>query len=93
MSTRDDYNNTKYQRQELAEAKGVSTDWPEQAVHSAIPAEYVQYLLAYCPVVKGVSVPESLRQRPLTDGFVARADGGNARYADTETNQEGRSEP
>jgi len=51
MSTRDNYNNTKYQRQELAEAKGVPTDWPEQSVHSAIPSEYVRWLLSCCPSV------------------------------------------
>jgi len=77
MSTRDNYNNTEYQRRELAEAKSVPTDWPEQSVHSAIPPEYVRYLLHYCPAVDGVSLPESLRQHPLSDNFVARADGGN----------------
>ena len=76
MSTRDNYNNTTYQRQELAEAKGVPTDWPEQSVHSAIPHEYVQFLLAHCPAVD-VHLPESLRQRPLSDEFVAQTDGGN----------------
>lgn len=77
MSTRDNYNNTECQRRELAEAKSVPTDWPEQSVHSAIPPEYVQYLLHYCPAVDGVSLPSSLRQRPLSDEFVA-ADGGTA---------------
>lgn len=51
MSTRDNYNNTEYQRRELAEAKGVPTDWPEQSVHSAIPSEYVGWLLSFCPSV------------------------------------------
>jgi len=51
MSTRDNYNNTKYQRQELAEAKGVPTDWPEESVHAAIPSEYVRWLLSFCPSV------------------------------------------
>ena len=76
MSTRDNYNNTEYQRRELAAAKSVPTDWPEQSVHSAIPPEYVQYLLHYCPAVDNVSLPESLRQRPLSDYYIARADGG-----------------
>jgi hypothetical protein len=51
MSTRDNYNNTEYQRQELAEAKGVPTDWPEQSVHAAIPSEYVRWLLSFCPLL------------------------------------------
>jgi len=51
MSTRDNYNNTTYQRQELAEAKGVPTDWPEESVHAAIPSEYVRWLLSFCPSV------------------------------------------
>ena len=62
MSTRDEYNNTTHQRRELAMAKGIPTDWPEQAVHSAIPREYVQYLFAYFPALT-VSLPQSLRQR------------------------------
>ena len=67
MSTRDDYNNTAYQRRELARAKGVPTEWSEQEVHSAIPPEYVRYLLYYCPAVDSVSLPETLQQRPLAD--------------------------
>jgi hypothetical protein len=90
MSTRDNYNNTEYQRRELAEAKSVPTDWPEQSVHSAIPPEYVQYLLHYCPAVNGVSLPKSLRQRPLSDAFVAATDGGEtADKSDTDTDREG----
>lgn len=89
MSTRDNYNNTEYQRRELAEAKSVPTDWPEQSVHSAIPPEYVQYLLHYCPAADGVSLPDSLRQRPLSDQFVTVADGGNDRTDSTATAQEG----
>jgi len=88
LSTRDNYNNTTYQRQELAEAKGVPTDWPEQSVHSTIPREYVQYLLAHCPAVD-IRLPESLRQRPLTDEFVAWADGGNDCAVSPESDRDG----
>ncbi len=66
-----------YVRAELAAAKSVPVEWSESEIRSAIPREYVRYLLHYCPSVPGVSLPESLRQRPLTDEFVARTDGGN----------------
>jgi len=36
---------------ELAEAKGVPSSWGKQGVRSAIPAEFVRWLLSYCPTV------------------------------------------
>jgi hypothetical protein len=56
-----------YVREELAAAKGVPTEWTESEIHSAIPREYVQYLLHYCPSVRNVPLPEELRQRPLSE--------------------------
>lgn len=35
----------------LAAAKGVPTTWPKQAVRSAIPWQYVWWLLSYCPAI------------------------------------------
>jgi hypothetical protein len=42
-----------YNKREVAAAKGVPSKWSESAVNSAIPREYVQYLLHYCPTVGG----------------------------------------
>lgn len=53
-----------YNREELAELKGVPADWPEASVNSAIPREYVQYLLHYCPAIDGVPLP-SMPNPPL----------------------------
>ena len=36
---------------ELAEAKGVPPEWGKQGVRSAIPAEYVRWVLSFCPTV------------------------------------------
>lgn len=35
----------------LAHAKGVPPSWPKQAVRSAIPWQYVWWLLSYCPSI------------------------------------------
>jgi hypothetical protein len=68
MSTRKDADAQRYQRRELAAAKRVPTDWPEQQVHSAIPREYVKYLLHYCPSMPGVALPDGAPgQRTLTE--------------------------
>lgn len=56
-----------YVRDRLAEIKGVPRGWPVNAIRAAIPTEYVQYFLHHAPSVDGVSVPDSLTQRPLTD--------------------------
>jgi hypothetical protein len=64
-----------YVREELAAAKGVPPAWSESEIHSAIPREYVQYLLHYCPSVSGIALPDELRQRPLSD-FVKEPGGG-----------------
>jgi hypothetical protein len=70
IGTNDAHGNTEYQRRELAEAKGIPTDWSEQATHSAIPREYVQYLLHYCPSTPEVPLPLGAPgQRLLTDGY------------------------
>jgi len=36
---------------ELAKAKGVPSSWGKQGVRSAIPAEYVRWVLSFCPTV------------------------------------------
>jgi hypothetical protein len=48
-----------YNRERMAAAKGVPSHWPESAIHSAIPREYVKYLLHYCPATPGVPLPDS----------------------------------
>ncbi len=64
-----------YVRAELAAAKGVPVEWSESEIRSAIPHEFVQYLLHYCPSVSDVPLPKELRQRRLAD-FVAEQGGG-----------------
>ena len=54
-----------YVRHELAEAKDVPADWSESEIRSAIPREYVQYLLHYCPSVSDVPLPGELQQQRL----------------------------
>lgn len=77
-----------YVRKELAAAKRVPEEWSESEVHSAIPREFVQYLLHYCPSTPGVSLPAELRQRPLGE-FRSRADGGKLRSVDAGTDYGG----
>jgi len=48
IQTRDDDDQSCRQ---LAEAKGVPMDWGKQGVRSAIPREYVFWLLHHCPTV------------------------------------------
>lgn len=42
---------------EVAEAKGVPTDWGKTAIRSAIPEKMVRYLLHYAPNVQDVELP------------------------------------
>lgn len=56
---------SEYVRHELAAAKGVPADWSESEIRSAIPREFVEYLLHYCPSTPNVPLPETLRQRAL----------------------------
>ncbi len=65
---------SEYVRHELAAAKGVPAEWTESEIRSAIPREFVQYLLHYCPSIPDVSLPAELRQRPL--GEFAATTGG-----------------
>lgn len=50
----------------LAEAKGVPLSWGKQGVRSAIPAEYVRWVLSFCPTLD-VARPER-EQQMLTEG-------------------------
>lgn len=52
-------------KKRLAEAKGVPETWSEQAIRSAIPREYVQYLLHYCPAVPDVPLPQGVQRQAL----------------------------
>jgi len=70
---------------DLADAKGVPASWGKQGVRSAIPPEYVRWVLSFCPTLD-VERPER-PQRMLTEGFVARADGGTGRYVDTDSDR------
>lgn len=47
---------------DLAAAKGVPDDWPEQAINSAIPREYVHWVLSFCPTL---DVPRPEREQTL----------------------------
>lgn len=68
---RDDQANRK---ERLANAKGVPADWDETHVIAAIPRQYVQYLLHYCPVTPGVPLPDGItRQARITDSFTTRS--------------------
>lgn len=58
-----------YDHHELAAAKGVPSSWSESEVTSAIPREFVQYVLSYCPAFPEIPAPETTdpRQATLTD--------------------------
>lgn len=56
-----------YVRHELAAAKGVPAEWSESEIHSAIPREYVQYLLHYCPSTPDIQLPDALQQRQIQE--------------------------
>ena len=47
---------------DLAEAKGVPASWGKQGVRSAIPSEYVHWLLSFCP---SVDAPRPSREQAL----------------------------
>jgi hypothetical protein len=51
----------------LAEAKGVPQDWPKQAIRSAIPREYVGYLLSHCPTLQDLH-PDGIQEHYLRAG-------------------------
>jgi len=53
-------------RDKLAEVKDVPTDWTLEEINSAIPKEYVSYLLHYCPSVDGVPLPR-MNQAKFSD--------------------------
>lgn len=55
-----------YDHHELAAAKGVPGSWAEEEVTSAIPREFVQYVLSYCPAFSKVPAPETSRPRQAT---------------------------
>lgn len=59
-------------KNELARRKSIPTSWEESEVRSAMPPEYVRYLLHYCPATPGVACPAVNRQAELwemaTDG-------------------------
>ncbi|MBO4249193.1 hypothetical protein IL252_15350 [Halomicrobium sp. IBSBa] len=67
-----------YVRHELAAAKDVPPEWTESEIRSAIPQEFVYYLLHHCPSVPDVPLPGGLEshQSRLTDQFVPATDGG-----------------
>lgn len=51
-----------YEHHELAAAKGVPASWAEEEVTSAIPREFVQYVLSYCPAFPEIPAPETQEQ-------------------------------
>lgn len=57
-----------YHVPQLADAKGVPRSWGEQAIHSAIPREYVLWLLHHCPVV---DAPKPQREQTMLTETVA----------------------
>lgn len=68
--------------EDLADAKGVPADWGKQGVRSAIPSEYVRFLLHFCPVTPDVPYPDVVEQRRLA------ADGGGLLDADRRSGAE-----
>lgn len=52
---------------ELARRKSVPTDWKESEVRSAMPPEFVHYLLHYCPSIPDVPLPPVDRQAVLRE--------------------------
>lgn len=55
-----------YARHEIAEIKRIPASWTESEIRSAIPKEYVQYLLHYCPSTPGIPLPESVESKQTT---------------------------
>jgi len=53
---------------ELAEAKGVPSSWGKQGVRSAIPGEFVRWVLSYCPAV---DVDRPTREQTTLDTITA----------------------
>jgi hypothetical protein len=51
-----------YDHHDLAAAKGVPASWAESEVTSAIPREFVQYVLSYCPAFPEIPAPETQKQ-------------------------------
>jgi hypothetical protein len=68
IQTRDGQNQSV---RDLADAKDVPLSWGKQGVRSAIPTEYVHWLLSFCPSVK---VPRPPREQQT---LLAAADGGS----------------
>ena len=67
---------------ELAAAKGVPSEWGKQAVRSAIPLEYVWWVLGHCPAID-IPIPE---RRQWTIGEAADTPGsGPGRHSMFET--------
>lgn len=52
----------------VKKAKGLPEEWPvrRSLVRSAIPLEYVQYAMRYCPTVDGVPLPDSVTAEQTT---------------------------
>jgi len=73
---------SEYVRHELAAAKNVPAEWSESEIRSAIPREFVRYLLYHCPSVPDVPLPKALKshQSRLTDQFATATDGGTPAF-------------
>jgi hypothetical protein len=55
----------------LAEAKGVPASWGKQGVRSAIPSEYVRWVLSFCPTL---DVPRPAREQAMLTEVSALAE-------------------
>lgn len=55
----------------LAEAKRVPASWGRQGVRSAIPREYVAYLLHYCPSAPDIDLPDGVERQSFLTEMVA----------------------
>lgn len=55
----------------LAEAKDIPLEWGEQSIRSAIPREYVQYLLHYCPSTPDVPLPDGVQRQGMLTEVIA----------------------
>jgi hypothetical protein len=73
----------------LAEAKGVPTSWSRQEIRSAIPREFVYWLLHHCPT-DAISAPKPERaQQTLDETTRVAADGGRSVDTDIDRSEDG----
>lgn len=58
--TGDEYKLANLSQRKLAELKGVPPEWGKSALRSAIPREYVGYLLSHCPTISDLTLDDAV---------------------------------